>query len=77
MCLLNWVPNLPSYFSEENVEVGEGVFLYLGYSKKEEDLLKPYTKKGIEDVVPIIEKLVRENSYNLNGVRNCMVNGFL
>ena len=54
--------------SEESVEVGEGVFLYLGFSEKEEDLVRPYTKKGIDDIVPKIQKLIRETAKSLNAV---------
>ncbi|CAG7726201.1 unnamed protein product [Allacma fusca] len=41
-----------------------GVFLFLGYSKKDEDILKPHTRMAAEDVVSSLQQLISPHSIN-------------
>lgn len=56
-------------FAEE-YEVDYGVYLFLGYSKKEEKLLKPYTKTAslVDAALVKLGKLVRDTAEIMNGV---------
>ena len=45
-----------------------GVFIFLGYSTKDEELLKAITNKGIDDSVTDIHGLVAHYNINNNKV---------
>nr|XP_045582939.1 uncharacterized protein LOC123745882 isoform X2 [Procambarus clarkii] len=53
---------------QDNYDVNHGVFLFIGYSKAEELLLRPYTKISLVDAaMDKLGDLVRESSLQLNG----------
>ncbi|XP_066976218.1 uncharacterized protein [Macrobrachium rosenbergii] len=52
----------------DEYEVKDGVFLFLGYSKAEENLLRPYTKISLVDAaLSKLSDLVRESALIMNG----------
>ncbi|KAK8744146.1 hypothetical protein OTU49_001022, partial [Cherax quadricarinatus] len=53
---------------QDNYDVNYGVFLFIGYSKAEELLLRPYTKISLVDAaMNKLGDLVQESSLQLNG----------
>lgn len=54
---------------QKEYEVDYGVYLFLGYSKKEEKLLKPYTKTAslVDAALVKLGKLVRDTAEIMNG----------
>lgn len=52
-----------------------GVYLFLGYSKEEEKLLKPYTKTSslVDAALVKLGKLVRDTAETMNGVSDVLV----
>lgn len=64
MKCLNWT----SILSEIELDLTEGVYLFLGYSEKDEQLLKAVTGQGIFETIGEIEGLVRYHNINNNKV---------
>ena len=50
----------------------QGVFLFLGYSTKDEELLKAVTGKGVLDTIGAIQGLVSYHNVNTNKVQFAM-----
>ena len=55
-------------FSEDAITVPQGVYLFLGYSDKDESLLKEVTGEGAEDALGAIQGLVSYHNVNANKV---------
>ena len=51
------------------LKVPQGVYLYLGYSEKDEKLLKSVTNEGALEAVGAIQGLVRYHNVNSNKVK--------
>ena len=47
-------------------ELGEdyGVFLFLGFSRADERILAPFTKKTVHDTVPMLERIIIPDARN-------------
>ena len=57
-------------FSEVELVLKQGVYLYLGFSKKDEELLKKVTGQGALDAIGAIQGLVSYHNVNSNKVRD-------
>ena len=57
-----------SFVHTEEFSIGEGVFLMIGYSKKEEELLRPWTHQDVRDTIPRLRKIYDETQETMNGV---------
>ena len=55
-------------FSDVEMASEQGVFLFLGYSTKDEELLKAVTGKGVLDTIGAIQGLVSYHNVNTNKV---------
>ena len=60
-------------FPEVEFALKQGVYLFLGFSKKDEELLKKVTGQGALDAIGAIQGLVSYHNVNSNKVRR----GFL
>ena len=54
--------------SDLSLNLKKGVYLFLGYSEKDEKLLKAVTQQGAEDARGAIQGLVRFHNINGNKV---------
>ncbi|XP_018017197.1 uncharacterized protein LOC108673827 [Hyalella azteca] len=52
--------------TEAMYDAGEGVFLYVGFSQAEEELLNPYTHLSVVDSVPRLQALLEEAAIAVN-----------
>ena len=55
-------------FAEDPANVQQGVYLFLGYSEKDESLLKKVTNQGAIDALGAIQGLVSYHNVNANKV---------
>jgi len=55
-------------FSEVDFTLDPGVYLFLGFSKKDEELLKKVTGQGALDAIGAIQGLVSYHNVNSNKV---------
>lgn len=56
-------------FIESDLVLPDGVFLFLGYSSKDEELLKKITGEGVMETIGSIQGLV--SYHNINGNKVC------
>ena len=56
------------YVSDVELSLQQGVYLYLGYSQKDEALLKKVTKQGALEAIGAIQGLVSYHNVNSNKV---------
>jgi hypothetical protein len=56
-------------FTEVELGLAQGVYLFLGYSKKDEELLKKVTEQGAMEAIGAIQGLVSYHNVNSNKVR--------
>ena len=42
----------------------KGVFLYLGYSRRDEELLLPQTRESMHDAIPRLESIIARHARN-------------
>ena len=56
------------YISDEELSLPQGVYLYLGYSQKDEALLKKVTNQGALEAIGAIQGLVSYHNTNSNKV---------
>ena len=57
------------FFSDVELSLERGVYLYLGYSQKDESLLKKVTSQGALEAIGAIQGLVSYHNVNSNKVR--------
>jgi len=55
-------------FLEVDLSLAQGVYLFLGYSKKDEELLKKVTGQGALEAIGAIQGLVSYHNVNSNKV---------
>ena len=56
------------WLSDVELSLQQGVYLYLGYSQKDEALLKKVTKQGALEAIGAIQGLVSYHNVNSNKV---------
>ena len=56
------------WLSDVELSLQQGVYLYLGYSQKDEALLKKVTKQGALEAIGAIQSLVNYKNVNSNKV---------
>ena len=59
--------------SDVELNLKQGVYLFLGYSQKDEALLKKVTNQGAVDAIGAIQGLVSYHNVNSNKVRTIYV----
>ena len=59
-----WCP----FFTDVELNLPQGVYLYLGYSEKDEKLLKAVTDQGAEEARGAIQGMVSFHNVNSNKV---------
>ena len=57
-----------SILLELEVNLPQGVYLFLGYSEKDEKLLRAVTNEGAQEAIGAIQGLVRYHNVNSNKV---------
>lgn len=62
------IKNFFVVISEVDMALAQGVYLYLGYSKKDEQLLKKVTGQGALEAIGAIQGLVSYHNVNSNKV---------
>ena len=65
------------FFAEVELGLAQGVYLFLGYSKKDEELLKKVTEQGAMEAIGAIQGLVSYHNVNSNKVRSDMTSFIL
>ena len=71
-------PNMNEiFFAEVELGLAQGVYLFLGYSKKDEELLKKVTEQGAMEAIGAIQGLVSYHNVNSNKVRSNMTSFIL
>ena len=65
------------FFAEVELGLAQGVYLFLGYSKKDEELLKKVTEQGAMEAIGAIQGLVSYHNVNSNKVRSNMTSFIL
>ena len=59
------------FTTDTDLDLPNGIYLFLGYSSKDEDLLKKVTRKGVMGTIGAIQGLV--SYHNINGNKVCTV----
>ena len=68
--ILIWVDATSTlFFADVELSLQQGVYLYLGYSAKDEALLKKVTNQGALEAIGAIQGLVSYHNVNSNKVR--------
>ena len=65
---LNFLLIFSIFFSDVELSLERGVYLYLGYSQKDESLLKKVTSQGALEAIGAIQGLVSYHNVNSNKV---------